>query len=261
MYPGMLRNAPQPNVLAPTMRWPSPINGRCSIHHPTNSLLQVVDGVIRDEVKEPPNAKMFLRSFWQHAIANNVVHSDDMHLYTLAAFILQLGLLHLPAAAFPASQQAAAALSLAFTTFSLPAWPKAMQSFGSYAMPELEACRGVLAQAQASRDAEQLRRIWVRNYQDHGYENFAEEWRKLLSMLSCTSANLLGAVGIMPVATSSTTSGSSGLSKSQMDASVQSQEAVRRRTSDGASEQQSSERAVAEIVAASLHQPLALMVA
>lgn len=35
-------------------------------------------------LKRCPNAKMFLRSFWYRATLRQVVHADEMHIYTLA---------------------------------------------------------------------------------------------------------------------------------------------------------------------------------
>lgn len=41
-------------------------------------------GLVPEHLKRSPNAKMFLRSFWFRAALKEVVHADEMHIYTLA---------------------------------------------------------------------------------------------------------------------------------------------------------------------------------
>ena len=43
-----------------------------------------IDRETPDFVKATPNAKMFLRSFWYRAVTERLVHSEEMHLYTIA---------------------------------------------------------------------------------------------------------------------------------------------------------------------------------
>lgn len=105
-----------------------------------------------------------------------------MHLYTLASFFLQLGLLHLPVARFSPSQQAAAALSLSFSLFNRAGWPLQMQACGSYQEDDLVECILALMEAQTIRNADKLRRMWVSVYQGHGYQNCMEEWNFVLSI-------------------------------------------------------------------------------
>jgi cyclin A len=145
-------------------------------------------------MRDSPNAKMYLRSFWYRATQQGVVGADDMHVYTAASFLLQLALLDLPCAAFAPSRLAAAALSLSLGTFGKPAWPAALQRFGSYEAADLQAPRRQLAAAQASRAASQLRRIWTAQYEDHGYAECAEQWLHVRCLLACPS-RLLPDVG------------------------------------------------------------------
>ena len=52
------------------------------------SEVEELTNLIRDEtpehVRTAPNAKMFLRSFWYRAVIEGLLHSEEMHLYTLA---------------------------------------------------------------------------------------------------------------------------------------------------------------------------------
>ncbi len=41
-------------------------------------------GLVPEHLKRSPNTKMFLRSFWFRAALKEVVHADEMHIYTLA---------------------------------------------------------------------------------------------------------------------------------------------------------------------------------
>lgn len=45
---------------------------------------QVIAQLVPEHLKRCPNAKMFLRSFWYRATLRQVVHADEMHIYTLA---------------------------------------------------------------------------------------------------------------------------------------------------------------------------------
>lgn len=44
----------------------------------------MIVGLIPEQLKHSPNPKMFLRTFWYRAGTKEVVHADDMHIYTLA---------------------------------------------------------------------------------------------------------------------------------------------------------------------------------
>lgn len=61
-----------------------------------SACLQVIVGLVPEQLKRSPNTKMFLRSFWYRATLKGVVHADEMHIYTLArcAPAWQLAALH-----------------------------------------------------------------------------------------------------------------------------------------------------------------------
>lgn len=132
-----------------------------------------------------PNAKMFLRGYWYRAIDAGVAAPEEMHIYATASFLLQLSLLDLPSAAFAPSQRAAAALSLAFDTFGKASWPATMQRFGSHLLADLLPCRARLQEAQASLKVTQLRGMWRLQYKNHTYDEFGEEWGKVLKIMAC----------------------------------------------------------------------------
>ena len=46
-----------------------------------------IDRETPDFVRTAPNAKMFLRSFWYRAVTEHFLHSEEMHLYTIARFV------------------------------------------------------------------------------------------------------------------------------------------------------------------------------
>lgn len=157
--------------------------------------LQDVATIIPGDLNDYPNPKMHLRSFWFRATMRDVVNAQDMHIYTLASFLLQLSLLDLPCSAYPASQLAAAALSLSFTAFNKPAWPTVMESYGSYTLAELEPARHHLAAAQATHTASQLRGCWKRTYAPGNLDDYCEEWNQMVRIFEFSSrwlAQLLG---------------------------------------------------------------------
>lgn len=43
-----------------------------------------IDRETPDLVRAAPNAKMFLRSFWYRAVTEQLLDSEEMHLYTIA---------------------------------------------------------------------------------------------------------------------------------------------------------------------------------
>ena len=46
-------------------------------------------GLVPEHLKTSPNTKMFLRSFWYRATLKQVVTADEMHIYTLARWVLR----------------------------------------------------------------------------------------------------------------------------------------------------------------------------
>jgi hypothetical protein len=151
---------------------------------------QAVAAAVPPAVREAPSAKMFLRSFWYRATSRGAAAADEMHVYTAAAFLLQLALLDGRAAGWPASRAAAAALSLALALFGKPRWPAALRAYGAYTDAELAPLRGAMAAAQAGFEAPQLRRLWHRRCRGHEYAEFAGEWARLLDLMACASRAL-----------------------------------------------------------------------
>ncbi|KAI3438015.1 hypothetical protein D9Q98_000458 [Chlorella vulgaris] len=146
----------------------------------------IVD-MIPDKLVKAPNPKMFLRSFWYRAMLKNVVQPDEMHIYTLASFLLQLALLDLESSGFAPSLLAAAALSTCFGLYGKPSWPLTLQQFGSYVEADLQPCKALLAKIQLSQVAEQLRPLWRNMHEQHLYPEFDPEWRHAMLIFACAS--------------------------------------------------------------------------
>ena len=49
----------------------------------------MIVGLVPEHLKASPNTKMFLRSFWYRATLKQVVTADEMHIYTLARWVLR----------------------------------------------------------------------------------------------------------------------------------------------------------------------------
>jgi len=146
--------------------------------------MQLVSSMIPAELKRAPNAKMFLRSFWFRATARGVAPADGMHIYTLAAFLLELSLIELPCSAHPHSMLAASALSLALAFFGKESWPGQLSAFGSYTLEDLQPCRQRMAAAQVSQDAFNLRYLWRSAYKEHDYPHYDADWRKAHAVMA-----------------------------------------------------------------------------
>lgn len=146
--------------------------------------LQLVSSLVPEDLKQAPNAKMFLRSFWFRTTSRGVASSDEMHIYTFAAFLLQMGLLELPCSAFPHSMLAASALSLSLVFFGKDTWSSDLSSFGSYSLDDLQPCRQRLAAALASQEARNLRTLWYAHCKTHDYATYTGEWRRLLDVVA-----------------------------------------------------------------------------
>ncbi|KDD75156.1 hypothetical protein H632_c838p0 [Helicosporidium sp. ATCC 50920] len=144
---------------------------------------QLISGLVPDRLKTAPNMKMFLRSFWYRASLTGVLCAEEMHVYTLASFFLQLSLLDLSCCAYSASLLAAASLCQALVFFGREGWPLPLQRFGSYRPEELEGCRARLRDLAARVECPELRRLWLASHEQHGYDEFREEWKRLLDVL------------------------------------------------------------------------------
>lgn len=139
--------------------------------------LQAVIEVLPSSLKKAPISKMFLRSFWYRVTLYEIATCDEMHIYTLASFLLQLSLLDLECSRYPGSLVAAGALSLALKTFNKPIWPTELQQFGSYELADVQPCMQQVAEVQATQQASQLRRMWRANYESNAYEDYKAEWK------------------------------------------------------------------------------------
>ncbi|PSC71048.1 chitin deacetylase-like isoform e [Micractinium conductrix] len=148
---------------------------------------QVIVSFVPEPLKRSPNIKMFLRSFWYRATLKGAVNPDEMHIYTLASFLVQLALLSLECSGHAPSLLAAAALSLSLEAFGKAGWPLALQQFGSYLPADLEPVKRQLADLQATQAAEQLRPIWRGMHEAHSYPEFDEEWKRAVLIFSCAS--------------------------------------------------------------------------
>jgi len=113
-----------------------------------------------------------------------------MHVYSLASFLLQLSLLDLPCCACAPSHLAAAALSLSMTAFNKPAWPRALEAYGSYTLADLEPLRHKLAAIQADLPASQLRRCWNITYVAQDVEH-TDAWKQAMAVFDCPSSTLV----------------------------------------------------------------------
>lgn len=101
------------------------------------------------------------------------------------SFFLQLGLLDLECSGFAASCVAASALSNALEIFGKPAWSPALQHYSAYTLNNLAACKSRLWQAQSFLAAEHLRQMWRAYHENHGYEEYRQEWAKALFLIAC----------------------------------------------------------------------------
>ncbi|KAK9863919.1 hypothetical protein WJX84_000139 [Apatococcus fuscideae] len=144
---------------------------------------RTVADTVPEEIRDAPNGKMFLRSFWYRGVAALVMEPEEMHIYTIASFLLQLSLLDLECAGYPNSLLAASALSVALDSFGKHPWPSALQQYSAYVPDDIEPVRLKLKSLQASLKARHLRLIWRSHHENHGYSEFAEAWQRALQLL------------------------------------------------------------------------------
>ncbi|KAG7673371.1 putative Cyclin-A1-1 [Nannochloris sp. 'desiccata'] len=158
-------------------------------------MTRAVSTLVPSSLNEYPNAKMHLRSLWFRAASQNgLITPREMHVYSLASFLLQLSLLDLPCCACAPSHLAAAALSLSMTAFNKPAWPRALEAYGSYTFSELEPLRHKLAAIQADLTASQLRRCWNITYGAQDIEH-TDAWKQAMAVFDCPSSTLVSILG------------------------------------------------------------------
>ena len=79
---------------------------------------------------------------------------------------------------------AASSLSFALEIFGQPAWAPTLQHYSAYTLADLAPCKAKLREVQATVAAEHLRQIWRAHHENHGYEEYKEEWAKALSLIA-----------------------------------------------------------------------------
>ncbi|KAK9806713.1 hypothetical protein WJX72_000302 [[Myrmecia] bisecta] len=109
----------------------------------------VIANCTPEHVKDAPNPKMFLRSFWYRTVSSGLVTSEEMHIYTIASFFLQLSLLDLTCTGYSASLLAASALSNSLHIFGKESWPVFLQQYAAYTSQELAPCKANLFELEA----------------------------------------------------------------------------------------------------------------
>ncbi|CAL8462949.1 g2483 [Coccomyxa elongata] len=137
-----------------------------------------------DDLRTCPNAKMFLRSFWYRSVQGGAINKEEMHIYTLASFFLQLALLDLDLSTLPASLLAACALANSMELFGKNVWPNTLQHYSAYTAADLATTRTKLNQVQGSTAAEHIRALWRKHHEHHGYEEYREEWTHALQVIA-----------------------------------------------------------------------------
>lgn len=147
-----------------------------------------ITNIIPEILKTSPNSKQFLRSFWHRiTLYTGEVHPDEMHIYSIAAYLVQLSLLDVECSTQCASIVAAAALSLALGMFGKTQWPASLKCFSAYEISDLEPLRCRMAMLQATKRAPQLRHLWRLQCEDHDYPEFTGRWQKVLSLFEAPS--------------------------------------------------------------------------
>ena len=157
------------------------------------AMTEELDGMVSKSMREAPNAKMYLRCLW-YTISKTGISgctSEDMHIYVLAAFLLELGQTDLAFSTFSHSSLAGASMSLALEFYGKEPWPVSLLAFSSYTSKCLAEQRKVLARAQAVALASNVRDIWGRFYQNHLYHESRSEWDRLLAVIGHRGADFV----------------------------------------------------------------------
>ena len=149
-----------------------------------------VGKVIPESMLKSPNAKMYLRCLWFRLMKTGLLTSNEMHIYILASFLLELSNQELKTSGVPHSMLAAAAMSISLQKFTSDPWPVQLQAFGSYSLECLKAPRMLFALLQKHLPCHNLRRIWNGYYKDHAYEECSQQWDDVLGMMSQPSDDI-----------------------------------------------------------------------
>lgn len=145
----------------------------------------VLARMISKEMCEAPNAKMYLRCLWYTISKTGIAGctTEDMHVYVLAAFLLELGQTDVAYSTFSHSSLAGASMSLALEFYGKDPWPLELLAFSSYTSDCLAEQRKVLARAQALTLGSNIRDIWCGFYQNHLYHDRRAEWDRSLALM------------------------------------------------------------------------------
>ncbi len=157
------------------------------------AMTEELDGMISKSMRDAPNAKMYLRCLW-YTISKTGISgctAEDMHVYVLAAFLLELGQTDLAFSTFSHSSLAGASMSLALEFYGKDPWPVSLLAFSSYTSECLVEQRKVIARAQVLALASNVRDIWYRFYQNHLYHDKRGEWGRLLAVVAHRGANFV----------------------------------------------------------------------
>lgn len=157
------------------------------------AMTKELDGIISKSMREAPNAKMYLRCLW-YTISKTGISgctAEDMHIYVLAAFLLELGQTDLAFSTFSHSSLAGASMSLALEFYGKDPWPVSLLAFSSYTRECLIEQRKVIARAQVLALASNVRDIWYRFYVNHLYHDRRVEWDRLLAVVAHRGGNFV----------------------------------------------------------------------
>ena len=157
------------------------------------AMTEELDGMISKSMRDAPNAKMYLRCLW-YTISKTGISgctAEDMHVYVLAAFLLELGQTDLAFSTFSHSSLAGASMSLALEFYGKDPWPVSLLAFSSYTRECLVEQRKVIARAQVLALASNVRDIWYRFYQNHLYHDKRGEWDRLLAVVAHRGADFV----------------------------------------------------------------------
>ncbi|CAK0784974.1 hypothetical protein CVIRNUC_008179 [Coccomyxa viridis] len=137
-----------------------------------------------DALRTSPNSKMFLRSFWYRLVQAEAASSEEMHIYTLSSFFLQLTLLNLECSMLPASLLAAASLANSLEVYGKEVWPAIVQQYSAYTHADITRARKHIQSVQEVVPAGHIRALWRKHHEAHGYDAFQVEWQRALSLVA-----------------------------------------------------------------------------
>lgn len=154
---------------------------------------EFLNGIVPSDMKEAPNAKMYLRCLWYTISKTGIggCTSEDMHIYVLAAFLLELGQIEVNFSTFSHSSLAGAAISLSLEYYGKNPWPLELLAFSSYSRECLSEQRKLLAKSQAMCSSINIRNIWYGFYQNHLYHEKKDDWDRALSIMTRRGGDLV----------------------------------------------------------------------